>query len=148
MRQYIYYKNSGEIAQVVRYADLITPEHPEDLNVLEIDRDLDDVVNKYYDIEAGELKDKAPIPSGSYDYWEWQPNNTWSFKPEVFIEDIRVQRTTKLYDSDWTQAVDSPLSDEKKAEWRTYRQSLRDIVSNLPADLDDPGNVVWPTEPS
>jgi len=50
--------------------------------------------------------------------------------------------------SDWTQAVDAPLSDEKKTEWRTYRQALRDIMASLPADLDDPENVVWPTEPS
>ena len=50
--------------------------------------------------------------------------------------------------SDWTQANDSPLTDEKKAEWRVYRQALRDITGNLPADLDDPDDISWPAEPS
>ena len=60
---------------------------------------------------------------------------------------MRRERDLKLFVCDWTQGSDSPLSDEKKAEWRTYRQTLRDIMTNLPADLDDPDNVTWPTEP-
>ncbi len=36
-------------------------------------------------------------------------------------------RASALQDSDWTQGADSPLSDEKKAEWAAYRQALRDI---------------------
>ena len=58
----------------------------------------------------------------------------------------RAKRGSFLFDSDWTQMPDSPLSDSKKAEWRTYRQSLRDLPthSNWPelADSD------WPTPPS
>ena len=42
-------------------------------------------------------------------------------------QQIKTQRNMKLTSSDWTQAVDSPLSDAKKAEWQTYRQALRDI---------------------
>ena len=38
-------------------------------------------------------------------------------------------RNAKLAQSDWTQANDSPLSDSKKAEWKTYRQALRDLPS-------------------
>ena len=58
---------------------------------------------------------------------------------------VRMTRNGLLRDSDWTQLADSPLADEKKAEWVTYRQALRDNpaesdkVSTLPA---------WPTEPS
>ena len=44
---------------------------------------------------------------------------------------------------DWTQGNDSPLTDEKKAEWATYRQELRDI----PATYSKVSEVVWPTEP-
>lgn len=147
MRQYIYYKDSGEIAQVVRYADLITPEHPDDLNVLEIDRDLDDVVTKYYDIEAGELRDKAPMPAGDPDCWEWQSGNTWSFNSEAFLISVRICRNTKLYDCDWTQGSDSPLSNEKKEEWRLYRNALRDIPASITSEhsLED---IAWPTEPT
>jgi len=63
------------------------------------------------------------------------------------MEGLREIRNRRLLDSDWTQASDhsSPLVDDKKAEWATYRQSLR----NLPATADMiawPN--VWPTEPS
>ena len=60
---------------------------------------------------------------------------------------LREQRNQKLVASDWTQAPDhsSPLAEVKKAEWATYRQSLRDLprTADLTAWPD-----VWPTEPS
>jgi|TARA_R100001129_G_C5165770_1_gene203293 hypothetical protein len=61
---------------------------------------------------------------------------------------VRQERNAFLNSSDWTQLVDSSLTDEKKAEWATYRQELRD----LPATSNE-GNggkvseVVWPTPP-
>ena len=36
------------------------------------------------------------------------------------------------------------LSDEKKMEWKGYRQSLRDITSTY----ETPSDVVWPTPPT
>ena len=60
---------------------------------------------------------------------------------------LREERDDRLEASDWTQASDhsSPLADDKKAEWATYRQSLR----NLPATADMIAwPDVWPTEPS
>lgn len=48
-----------------------------------------------------------------------------------FWDDIIDKRNSKLRDSDWTQMPDSPLTAEKKAEWATYRQALRDIPNNL-----------------
>ena len=56
-------------------------------------------------------------------------------------------RNSTLFNSDWTQLADAPLTDAKKAEWVTYRETLRDMMANLPADLDHPDNVVWPTAP-
>ena len=41
---------------------------------------------------------------------------------------LRQLRQRYLQDSDWTQMPDSPLSAEKKIEWQTYRQALRDIT--------------------
>lgn len=60
-----------------------------------------------------------------------------------YIDALRYMRDILLKDSDWTQFTDSPLSESKKAEWRTYRQSLRD----LPATESDPENATFPTKP-
>jgi len=70
---------------------------------------------------------------------------------------LRIERNKLLEKSDWTQANDSPLSDSKKAEWKTYRQALRDITKTaspkigLQAPYDnslDPSSVTFPTKPS
>ena len=60
---------------------------------------------------------------------------------------LRTERDEKLAASDWTQASDhsSPLSADKKAEWETYRQSLRDLPAT--ADMRSWPSV-WPTEPA
>ena len=50
--------------------------------------------------------------------------------------------------SDWTQFNDSPLTDAKKDEWKTYRQALRDITSSQPTPNIELSNITWPTEPS
>ena len=57
---------------------------------------------------------------------------------------IRFERDQKLTACDWTMLSDSPLSDDAKTEWQTYRQALRDI----PAGSGFPHSVTWPTEPS
>jgi len=56
---------------------------------------------------------------------------------------VREQRNDLLAASDWTQANDSPLSNDKKIEWATYRTALRD----LPSSSDWP-DVTFPEEPS
>ena len=66
-----------------------------------------------------------------------------AFAPN-YVEALRFMRNMLLRDSDWTQFNDSPLSDSKKTEWKTYRQNLRD----LPATEEDPENPTWPTKPS
>jgi hypothetical protein len=60
---------------------------------------------------------------------------------------LRFVRNSALQKTDWTQAADSPLSDSKKAEWVTYRQALRDLLTSY-TDDDDISDVVFPTEPS
>jgi len=57
----------------------------------------------------------------------------------------RVKRNKLLADTDWTQINDSPLSNEKKTSWATYRQELRGIT-----DLDEWPNLAdddWPVAP-
>ena len=56
---------------------------------------------------------------------------------------VREKRNDLLAASDWTQANDRPLSNDKKIEWATYRTALRD----LPSSSDWP-DVTFPEEPS
>ena len=56
----------------------------------------------------------------------------------------RLTRDQKLAASDWTQIPNNALTDAQKAEWATYRQSLRDISSAS----GFPDSITWPTEPS
>ena len=56
---------------------------------------------------------------------------------------VREKRNTLLNKYEWT--VNSPdLTDDKKAEWKTYRQALRD----LPAQSGFPYTHTWPTKPT
>lgn len=53
------------------------------------------------------------------------------------------KRNILLKDSDWTVMPDSPLSEEKIAEWKIYRQALRDITDQE----EFPYSITWPTRP-
>ena len=60
-------------------------------------------------------------------------------------EGHRTTRDKLLADSDWTQMNDSPLTNEAKTAWATYRQELRDLT-----DLDAWPNLAdddWPVAP-
>ena len=60
-------------------------------------------------------------------------------------ETNRKTRNDLLVGSDWTQMNDSPLTNEQKTAWATYRQELRDI-----SDLDawpNLGDDDWPVAP-
>ena len=60
-------------------------------------------------------------------------NDTWDNGDglKAFLRSLRFDRDDFLKQSDWTQYNDSPLSDDKKNEWKTYRQSLRDLTNGL-----------------
>ena len=73
---------------------------------------------------------------------------------DIKLQQIRNIRSGLLSQSDWTQVSDSPLTDSKKAEWRTYRQQLRDFpgtvdLSQIQYDenLRVVLNVSWPEKP-
>ena len=59
--------------------------------------------------------------------------------------DNRMKRNHLLMESDWTQMPDSPLADEAKTSWATYRTALR----NLPTNENWPslGDDDWPSAP-
>jgi hypothetical protein len=58
--------------------------------------------------------------------------------------DVRTQRDKLLYDTDWTQVDDAPISDVDKESVRKYRQALRDIT----AQNGFPQKIVWPEKPA
>ena len=60
---------------------------------------------------------------------------------ELNIQEVRMIRNTKLAETDWTQSRDVTLSDD--ADWKTYRQALRDITKDYKS-LED---VKWPEKP-
>ena len=63
---------------------------------------------------------------------------------ELLWEKLREERNKLLSSCDWTQLADAPLTNEEKQLWIDYRQSLRD----LPENVEDINNVVWPQQPS
>ena len=67
---------------------------------------------------------------------------------EELLEMIRQIRNEKLYECDWTQLPDAPLTNEQKQAWQEYRQALRDLPQTIDMEaissLDD---VVWPKCP-
>ncbi|EMF0828728.1 phage tail assembly chaperone [Pseudomonas aeruginosa] len=57
---------------------------------------------------------------------------------------VRERRNQLLCATDYTQAIDSPLSEAPRAEVAIYRQALRDVPESGP----DPFEVVWPAKPA
>ena len=71
------------------------------------------------------------------------------------MQQLRGHRNMLLTNSDWTVMPYSPLSDSKQTEWKTYRQSLRDITKTASpkirtdmSNMLDVTSVTWPTKPS
>ena len=63
----------------------------------------------------------------------------------IAMNKLRRLRNKLLAESDWTQSRDVTLSNDD--DWKTYRQSLRDITKDL-TTVDDIDKVTWPTKPS
>ncbi len=56
---------------------------------------------------------------------------------------VRADRNARLASTDWTQLGDATLGDHTAGEWRTYRQTLKDI----PQNHTRVSTVVWPETP-
>ena len=123
MSFYVQLKN-GKIDNYINYY----PELPEGFSVVEItDNEFDQIINQrthYFDITDNTVK---IIIKSNEDKWF----------------EIRNKRNTLLRESDWTQMPDSPLNNEKKTEWLTYRNNLR----SLPQTFSNPDEVIWPNVP-
>ncbi len=82
-----------------------------------------------------------PVPL-EQDYVEYQVKDI-VYTDEELIETAIQKRLQLLIESDWTQLNDSPLSQLKIEEWKTYRQNLRDIT----AQSQYPKSILWPNRP-
>ena len=81
-------------------------------------------------------------------FYSWTSNGWVKDTTDLFNTVISI-RNSKLFASDWTQLSDAPFSTSKKAEWVSYRQSLRNFPSTLDLTLiDNPDQVTWPTQPT
>ena len=120
----------------------------------------------YKDLDAlNSLKPKAEWTWIGYEYsgLEWlDSSQTKPTESEINAEItrlnnaepmrlLRVERDARLAACDWTQSRDITLSND--ADWKTYRQSLRDLPASASPSLDsnydlDLSSVTWPTEPS
>ena len=67
------------------------------------------------------------------------------YKADEVTVDNKSSSERFLKESDWTQFRDVTLT--KDSDWKTYRQSLRDITKDL-TTVDDIDKVTWPTKPS
>ena len=91
--------------------------------------------------DGSEWITRVPKPNRYYD-WE---TTSWALNSSRLQADIRSTRNDLLLRTDYTQLPDSPVD---AALWVVYRQELRDLPANLPIDLDNSDNVVWPVPPS
>lgn len=55
---------------------------------------------------------------------------------------VRSKRNELLKECDWTQLPDISLTGDAKAQWKAFRQNLRDVTIQ-----PDPFNIVWPVAP-
>ena len=95
-----------------------------------------------------------------YSGLDWQDSSTKPTESEIDAEVtrlnnlesmklLRVERDERLAACDWRASSDLTLADN----WKTYRQSLRDLPASSSPTLDSDGNldmssVTFPTEPS
>lgn len=55
------------------------------------------------------------------------------------------ERNARLYQCDWTQLPDVVLTAQEVADWRVYRQALRDYMGQVTDPFNPPA---WPVPPS
>jgi len=104
---------------------------------------------KFYPVEEATRPKYDPLykihnPEYTIDDINYKVVQTYLTTPvsdEIAWNIIRQQRNNKLYESDWTQLADAPLSDEQKDEYKIYRKALRDITIQ-----NDPFSIVWPVD--
>jgi virulence-associated protein VagC len=86
--------------------------------------------------------DEGVIVTPNTEAWEAWKAEQPDYSEQLAVE-VRAQRDALLAACDWTQMPDSPLSEEEKVAYQTYRQALRDV----PQQKGFPETINWPEEP-
>lgn len=130
MIHYIIYDTLGEIkrAGITSESNISSMVLDDGLSIMRTQYPEDFI---YYKVVNGEIVKKSDVEVKDVN----RPRDFAIFKST---------RDSLLAASDWTQAVDSPLSEAQQQSWRDYRQKLRD----LPETTTDPSNPAWPTPPA
>ena len=98
------------------------------INFINLEND-QSIIEGIYEVEQYKIIDGSAVEQ-TVDFWG----------------EVRLKRNFLLSESDWTQMQDSALTDIKKLEWTSYRQSLRDLPdSNASALTID--NIIFPNKP-
>ena len=94
--------------------------------------------------ENGVLRDMTPSEKSE----KQASDNAWENGGalEQALRSLRTERNSLLLNSDWTDLPNSPLSDEKKSEWQTYRTNLRNITNGL-TTVEEVEAVEFPEKP-
>ena len=86
--------------------------------------------------------DENPVTMGTFSY---------PTAMDMKLDYLKSVRQSQLDKSDKYMLSDFPITEEKREEWKVYRQAIRDLPENKNLeDLDpmDPNGVNWPTEPT
>lgn len=84
------------------------------------------------------LSYRCKVQDGQHVYLPFTSDEETQKKYDI----LRNERDFLLKQSDWTQIPDSPLTNEQKQSWATYRQALRDLPSTV-----DINNIIYPEKP-
>ena len=91
------------------------------------------------------LDDGLPIYGDSGDIID--PDERYAFFDGLISEKlnmVRTERNRRLAECDWVVTMHKEKGTNIPAEWKTYRQALRDITEGFDNDTE----IVWPTDPS
>lgn len=94
--------------------------------------------------DAPETADFTREQNGTYTFT--LNNETVKARNRMLLEDMITERNKQLTASDWTQMPDSPITDEQKQLWQTYRQALRDFPNTYTGSPNE-WRVSFPTKP-
>ena len=136
MAKYVSFKSNGDLYQYGNLkrnlSEIKTIKEKDGVRVFSInEKQYDDLADN---CDASESSGVVTIIK-SAEWLENKNNEAW--------RKIRKERNQLLKDSDYIMFPDITISAEKKEEWETYRQSLRDI----PQTFSNPDDVTYPDKP-
>lgn len=144
--QYALIADNGEVQHVVSSgadSDYVTGQVYHGLLAVAVSSDTDGhhLINTKYYID-GTWHTREPRSSP----WQEWIDHEWVLNSERFIAEVRRERNQRLYECDWTQINDAPITDEVKAQWAAYRQMLREVPAEN-SDTYSLESVNWPSKP-